>query len=152
MHIATFIGRVALSLLVLVVSAQAQVPPNQLIGGQVQSAHIPGRSGWCLVGQGASQFQRNGSGGVAVLSFPELIYFDGTTYYPLDGQARLTFTSATSGNIKFKFWGTTTNALIANPSFDSYTQSFNGQQYVITFNVVFPGCTLPIYAGYEIPP
>jgi hypothetical protein len=150
MHVAALIARVFLASFVLVASALAQVLPNQLVGGQVRSALIYGSSGWCSAGQGASQFQRNGSGAVAVLSFPELTYFDGSTYYPLDGQARLTFTSATSGNIKFKFWGATA-ASISNPSFDSYTETFNGQQYQITFNVLFPGCTLPIYAGYEIP-
>jgi hypothetical protein len=102
------------------------------------------------VRQGSSQFQRNATNSVAVISFPEVIYFDGATYYPLDGQARLAFSSATTGTIKFKFWGTANS--ITNPVFIDYSETFNGQQYIVSFSITFPNnCTLPIFAGFEIP-
>ena len=131
---------------------QAQSPPDASIGGQVQFAQAYGnnRSSWCYVRRGSSQFQRNSNNPTAVISFPEVIYFDGTTYYPLDGQARLTFSSASAGNIKFKFWGT--NSAINNPNFTDYSETFNGQQYIVVFNIIFPNnCVLPIFAGFETP-
>ena len=132
-------------------AAPAQVPPDLSIGGQMRAALSYGSSaGYCYVAQGASQFQRNGNSGSAVLSLPEVIYFDGTRYYPLSGQARLVFTSATTGNIKFKFWASE-GAAISNPSFTGYSEFFDGTQYQVSFNVLFPGCTLPIFAGYENP-
>lgn len=133
-------------------AVEAQVPPDLSIGGQVQFAQAFGtnRNTWCYVRQGASQFQRNGNNSVAVISFPEVIYFDGLAYHPLDGQARLTFASATDGTVKFKFWGASNS--ITSPSFNSYTETFNGAQYIITFNILFPNnCTLPVFAGYETP-
>jgi hypothetical protein len=133
-------------------SGRAQLPPDASVGGQVQFAQAFGsnRGSWCYVRQGSSQFQRNATNSVAVISFPEVIYFDGATYYPLDGQARLAFSSATTGTIKFKFWGTANS--ITNPVFIDYSETFNGQQYIVSFSITFPNnCTLPIFAGFEIP-
>jgi hypothetical protein len=131
---------------------RAQLPPDASIGGQVQFAQAYGnnRGSWCYVRQGSSQFQRSATNSIAVISFPEVIYFDGATYYPLDGQARLTFSSATTGTVKFKFWGT--GNPINNPNFTNYSETFNGQQYIVSFSITFPNnCTLPIFAGYETP-
>lgn len=143
------LGAAITAILAATAPARAQLPPDTLIGGQVLGAFQNNNGAWCYVAQGASAFQRNGTNSLAVISFPELIYFDGA-YHPLNGQARLTFTTATSGTIKFKFWGA--SGPITNPNFDSYTEGFNGQQYIVTFNIDFPNsCTLPIYAGYETP-
>jgi hypothetical protein len=133
-------------------SAIAQLPSDASVGGQVQFAQAFGenRGSWCYVGQGSSQFQGNATNSVAVISFPEVIYFDGAAYYPLNGQARLTFSSATTGTIRFKFWGTANS--ITDPVFTGYSETFNGQQYIVSFNIAFPNnCTLPIFAGFEIP-
>ena len=133
-------------------SAIAQLPPDASVGGQVRFAQAFGdnRGSWCYVGQGSSQFQGNVTNSVAVISFPEVIYFDGAAYYPLNGQARLTFSSATTGTIRFKFWGTANS--ITDPVFTGYSETFNGQQYIVSFNIAFPNnCTLPIFAGFEIP-
>jgi hypothetical protein len=130
-------------------AARAQLPPDTLIGGQVQAAIVNNSGLWCYVGQGTSTFQRNGTNSTAVISFPELVYYDGT-YHPLGGQARLNFSSATTGDIKFKFWGA--NGPITDPNFSGYSETFNGQQYIITFTIAFPNnCSLPIFAGYETP-
>lgn len=132
-----------------VVDAQ-QLPPDAVLSGQVQGAYAfgPSNTSWCYVKQGSSEFQRNGVGSIAVISFPELMFYNGV-YYPLDGQARLTFSNATDGTVKFKFWGT---ASPDSPSFTGFSEVFDGQQYFVRFNIVFPnGCTLPIYAGYETP-
>jgi hypothetical protein len=115
---------------------QAQTTPNVLIAGQVESALAYGEPGWCAVTQGTSTMQRNQAAPIAVVSFPELIYFDGTTYYLLNGQARLTFKSPTAGAILFK-----------NTSFAKSIK-----QYVVRFSIVFPhNCTLPISADFEAP-
>jgi hypothetical protein len=122
----------------------AQVPPSQLISGQVEGAYVNNSGSWCYVEQGFSTYQRNTS--ISVISLPELTYFDGS-YHPLDGQVRLTFTSATGGTAKFKLWGPTAQA-----SFSGYTETFNGQQYLVNFTITFPNnCALPIFAGYESP-
>src|SRR6202051_4169942 len=129
--------------------AHSQPLPNQLIGGQVKFAYTVGRGGppWCYVTQGTSEIQLGGMPSTAVISFPELVYFDGS-YHPLNGQARLTFTSSAAGSIKFKFWGT---GSIADPTFSAYAQTFNGQQYLVSFTINFPGCALAIAGGYEAP-
>jgi hypothetical protein len=129
----------------------AQVIPDVLIAGQVVDAFATG-GGWCYLKQGASEFQRNGSDATAVISFPQLLYSNGSSYFPLDGQTRLTFVTASTGTVKFKFWGTG-----ADGTFSGYTEANNGQQYLVTFSVTFSltlpnGCVLPIEGGYEIPP
>jgi hypothetical protein len=125
-------------------SGNAQVPLSKLISGQVMGAFANVSGGWCYVAQGSSAYQRNTN--VSVISVPELIYFDGS-YHPLDGQVRLTFTTATSGTAKFKLWGPAAAA-----PFSGYTESFNGQQYFIDFTITFPNnCALQISGGYESP-
>jgi hypothetical protein len=74
-----------------------------LVGGQVRTTLVYGsNSSWCLVDNGNTQFQIDQSNANAVISFAEVIYFDGSTYYSLDGQARMTFTSAAGGTMHFK--------------------------------------------------
>ena len=125
-------------------AARAQVPPGVLITGQVQFAYANnGGTNWCSVKQGASDYQRRVT--KAVISLPELTYFNGA-YFPLDGQARLIFASATGGTVKFKFWGPTATA-----PFSGYSETFNGTQYIVSFSIAFLGCTLPIVAGFESP-
>lgn len=139
---------VILTVLLAPAAARAQLPPDMLIAGQVQAAVVHS-SGWCYVGQGLSTFQRNGTNSTAIISFPELVYYDGS-YHELSGQARLTFASASTGDIKFKFWGA--SGPITDPSFSAYSETFNGQQYIVSFTIAFPNdCSLPIFVGYETP-
>jgi hypothetical protein len=91
-----------------------------------------------------------------VISFAEVIYFDGSTYYSLDGQARMTFSSATGGSIHFKQAPTWYPGTVYNATFIDFTQTlglFNPptDQLIVTFSIVFPNCVLPIYAVYDAP-
>src|SRR5260370_42670347 len=88
----------------LLIPMQAQsFTYGTLVGGQVKSAlaYGSGFSG-CLVDNGNTEFQINQAGSKAVISFAEVIYFDGCTYYSLVGQTILTFSCLMGGTIHFK--------------------------------------------------
>jgi hypothetical protein len=131
--------------------ALAQSPPDQLIQGQVQGVRATNNNGvYCYVTTGASEIQISaGVPTTGVISFPELAYWDGS-YHDLSGQARLVFTSANAGAIRFKLWPKTA---YSDPPFSGYVSTaYAGGQYVVTFNIVFPNnCTLSIYGNYESP-
>src|SRR5205807_8082266 len=82
--------------------AQAQLPGEQVVGGQVHSALAQANPGgaWCFVGRGLSIFGASANGSEAAISLPEVFYFDGTTYSRLSGLSHLNFTSPTGGTIK----------------------------------------------------
>ena len=135
------------------VQAQAQIPADTLVTGQSQPARAQATPGgpWCFVGRGLSTFQGNASGTEAVVSLPEVTYFDGTTYYLLDGQARLDFSTASTGNIKFKL--TPEYPLsVKNPPFSDYTETVENpaNQLMVSFSVNFPSCTLLVSILYEM--
>jgi hypothetical protein len=129
---------------------------GQLVGGQVRTALAYGSgSSWCLVDNGNTQFQINKSNANAVISFAEVIYFDGSTYYSLDGQARMTFSSATDGAIHFK-QTIPSPGPVYNATFTDFTQTLGAfnpptDQLIVTFSIVFPNCVLPVYAVYDAP-
>jgi len=129
---------------------------GRLVGGQVRTTLVYGSgSSWCLVDNGNTEFQINQSNANAAISFAEVIYFDGSTYYSLDGQARMTFNSATGGAIHFK-QTIPSPGPVYNATFIDFTQTlgvFNPptDQIIVTFSIVFPNCTLPIYAVYDAP-
>ncbi|MGH6795666.1 MAG: hypothetical protein ACREDD_14285 [Methylocella sp.] len=81
--------------------ARAQTfPPDKLLGGEVKLAvGAVHRGGSCYVNRGNSLFQRNGAGTKAVISFDEIV---DSKVWELRGQAVMTFTTATSGKIRFK--------------------------------------------------
>jgi hypothetical protein len=66
----------------------------------------------------------NQSNTKAVISFAEVIYFDGSTYYSLDGQMILTFSSETGGTIHFKQTPTYPGS-VHNPAFTNFGQTYN---------------------------
>jgi hypothetical protein len=139
----------------LLISTQAEAfTYGQLVGGQVRTALAYGSgSSWCLVDNGNTEFQINQNGTKAVISFAEVIYFDGSnTYYSLDGQTRLTFSSATYGTIHFKQTPTYPEP-VHSPAFLGFGQTYNPStdQLTVTFSIFFPNCTLPIYAVYDAP-
>lgn len=134
------------------VEAQAQIPADTLVTGQSQPVLAQATPGgpWCFVGRGLSTLQVNADGTQAVVSLAEVTYFDGTSYYLLDGQARLIFSTATTGNIKFKLtpeypWS------VKEPPFSNYTETVGSvaNQITLSFLVNFPSCTLPISILYE---
>jgi len=83
-----------------------------------------------------------------VISFVEVIYFDGAAYYQLSGQTILTFSDATSGTIRFKQIPAYPE-LVHNPAFTNYTQTYNAA--TDQFNIGFPNWTLPIFAVFDAP-
>jgi hypothetical protein len=126
---------------------------GRLVGGQVRAALAYGSGlSWCLVDKGNTEFQINQNNTIAVISFTEIIYFDGSTYYNLNGQTILTFNSGTDGIIKFKQTPTYPGPVHA-PTFTNFAQTYNAStdQLTISLNVVFPNCTLPILAAYDAP-
>jgi hypothetical protein len=129
--------------------ARAQpFPPDKLLGGEVKLAVGATQfGGSCYVNRGNSQFQRNGAGTKAVISFDEIV---DSAIWELRGQAVMTFATATSGTLRFKA-ASTVPAAIREPSFVNYTQTYNTttQVLVVTFSIVFPDCTLPVYASFE---
>ena len=135
------------------VEAQAQIPADTLVTGQSQPARAQAMPGgpWCFVGRGLSTFQGNASGTEAVVSLPEVTYFDGTNYYLLDGQARLDFSTASTGNIKFKLASEYPLSVI-KPPFSNYTEAVGNptNRTWLSFSVNFPLCTLPVSILYEI--
>jgi len=129
-------------------SASAQTLPNQLIGGQVQRSVLPS----CYVNRGFATFQRNfgstpAAGTKAVVSLQELIFKTTTlnVAYDVSGQAILNFSSATSGNIRFKQLPNVDDT-IKNPPFSNYAESYNAtaKQLTVSFTIGFPSCSLPI--------
>jgi hypothetical protein len=144
---------IAMAGIALAARAQAQIPSHTLVSGQSRPALAQATPGgaWCSVGRGLSVFQGNTDGTQATISMPEVTYFDGTTYYLLDGQTRLVFFSASDGNIKFK-QTPEYSTYITNPTFSSYTETAGNPSNLIsvTFSVNFPSCTLPVYILYEM--
>jgi hypothetical protein len=124
-----------------------------LVGGQVRATLAYGSGlSWCLVDKGNTEFQINQSNTKAVISFTDVIYFDGSTYYNLNGQTILTFNGATDGIIKFKQTPTYPGP-VHTPTFTNFVQTYNAStdQIIISFSVIFPNCTLPIFAAYDAP-
>ena len=142
-------------------TAEAQLPSKQLVSGQVrpmlvQTDQTNATGAWCFVGRGLSMFEASADGSQAVISFPEVIYFDGTHYYQLNGQTHLNFATPTSGHIKFKYT-TEYPAAVTNPAFSNYTEAAGdaANLTVVNFSISFTNgtmssnCTLPVTIKYE---
>jgi hypothetical protein len=85
----------AAAFLGLLIPTQAQsFTYGRLVAGQVRTALAYGTgASWCLVDNGNTTLQINQNNTKGAISFSEVIYFDGSTYYSLDGQTILTFSS-----------------------------------------------------------
>lgn len=126
---------------------------GKLVAGQVQTALVyGGGTSWCFVNDGGTEFQISQDASKAVISFPELTYFEGTNYYELNGQTILKFTSTTGGNLHFKMRPNLPDA-VHSPVFTNFTQAYSAptDQLTVKFNIVFPDCTLPVYTVYDAP-
>jgi hypothetical protein len=138
--------------------AQAQLPGKQVVGGQVHATLAQANPGgpWCFVGRGLSIFEASTNGLQAVISFPEVFYFDGTTYYLLNGLTHLNFTSPTGGTMKFRY--TEYSAVVTTPAFTNYSEvaGESSNLTVVSFSINFTNgtnssnCTLPVTIKYEI--
>lgn len=136
----------------------AVIQAKQLVSGQVRPSLAQANPGgaWCFVGRGLSMFEASSDGSQAVISFPEMTYFDGTTYYQLNGQTHLNFSSTTDGHIKFKYTSEYPTT-VTNPAFSNYSEVVGeaANLTVVTFTINFTNgvlssnCTLPITIKYE---
>jgi len=144
----------AAAILALLIPMQAQsFTYGRLVAGQLAPALAYGTgTSWCLVDNGNTDYQINQTNTKAVISFAELIYFDGTTYYSLDGQTRMIFNSASDGIIHFKQALTYPDSVNA-PPFVNFVQTYNpsNDRLIVSFTILFPNCTLPISAVYDAP-
>jgi hypothetical protein len=126
---------------------------GKLVAGQVQTALVyGGGTSWCFVNDGSTEFQISQDASKAVISFSELTYFDGTDYYELNGQTLLKFTSTTGGDLHFKLRPNLPSP-VHNLAFTNFMQIYSAStdQLTVRFNIVFPACTLPVYAVYDAP-
>jgi hypothetical protein len=140
-------------------AASAAAPPDSvLFAGYITSNTVnPNSDGtWCMTDAASSSFLHSASPLATLMSFSEVIYTTagsvGPTAYRLSGQARLVFGtgSTTAGKIVFdanNYYPTTVYFL----RFTSYAQNYNTATHTLTvqFNILFPGCTLPISAVYR---
>jgi len=142
--------------------AQAQIPGKQMVSGQVWPMLVqvdPTNSvgAWCFVGRGLSIFEASADGSDAVISLPEVFYFDGAAYYQLSGQTNLSFATPTSGHIKFRFASEYPN-VVTFPAFSSYSeaQAEAPNLTLVNFLVNFTNgtnsstCTLPVKIKYQM--
>jgi hypothetical protein len=140
----------------LLIPTQAQsFTYGSLVAGSVKTTLAYGSgTSWCLVYHGGSFFQINQASTKAVISFSEVVYYDSVanTYYSLNGQDILFFSSSSDGTIRFKQRGIYPPS-VNTPAFTSFSKTYNASadQLTVTFSVVFPNCTLPIAAVYDAP-
>ncbi len=148
MRILCLLGVVAIALGLPGPALAQPFPPDKLLGGDVKLAVGATQfGGSCYVNRGNSQFQRNGAGTKAVISFDEIV---DSRIWDLRGQAVMTFATATTGKIRFK-QASEIPAAVRDPTFMNYTQTYNAtsQELVVTFSIVFPDCTLPVFASFD---
>jgi hypothetical protein len=135
----------------LAATALAQTPANTSVSGQVRPVLAQDSPGgpWCSIADGSATLQASDSSH-AMLSLPEVTYFDGNTYYMLDDQLRLVFTNTDSGTIEFKEPKEYPLA-VTHPIFTDYDEIIkaSSNQFRISFAINFPNCTLPILVEYE---
>lgn len=124
--------------------AAAQSVPTTLIAGQTA---LGGTLPTCYVGRGFSTFQRNGTGSKATISFAELV---DQGLYDLSGQAVLTFSSPTSGDIRFK-QTPTLSSTVKDPLFSNYVQTYDATnlRLTVSFTIQFPDCNVPVMAIFD---
>jgi hypothetical protein len=147
------------ALLALPSVAAAQSPPNTLLVGTIRNDVTCNASRACSVTSGPSHFKRNGNS-YARIAVPELIYasYDttaGTTNgprnaYVVSGEARMSFTTATSGRLIFDF-NTDYPLDIRQPTFSEYSQTYDSaaQQLQVVFTVRIRNCSVRMRGIYR---
>lgn len=134
-------------------AAIAQTPTTET-SGSVRDKLVRNSTAWCSVTIGPSSFQRPSSSkayfsfGEVNLTFPQSSSLP--VYYLLSGQAVLQFSTPSSGTISFlSRTGYPTDVL--SPSFSGYVETYNpsGKSLAVRYNILFPGCTLPVSGNYR---
>ena len=151
---------IAIAVLPWAVARAQIIPAHQIVSGQVQprvSQVNPGGA-WCFVGRGVSIFEGSADGATAVVSLPEVFYFDGTNYYLLSGQTHLGFTTPTSGTFRFKL-APEYPAAVTLTTFSNFSEGPGAPPglAVVQFSVNLTNgtnssqCALPVVIRYEAP-
>jgi len=122
-------------------SARAQVQ-GILFQGTARPVVAHGTGSWCAAELGPTSFERVRAG-LALMSFPALHYTlstsSGATYYTLSGQARLVFSNATAGTLRF----TEPKAYppdVLSPTFTAYSESYDAGRLIVRFRIRFANC------------
>lgn len=112
---------------------------------------------FCEIDGGASTFRSDGAYDFALITFGPIHYWagsvgpgSGATAYILGGQVQLNFSSSSTGYMKFTNDATIPGA-VAEPEFSNYSETYNmqSQKLKISFDILFPACTLPISATHQ---
>ena len=142
---------VTLAGLSMVPPAAAQVP-DVLFKGTVRPILSHGSGAWCAAELGPTLFQRGGAQR-ALISFPALHYAltggSAPTYFTLSGQARMNFTTATNGTLKFDEPKVYPDGVL-QPEFSQYLETYNAARgsLVVKFRVKFANCNLIVSNTY----
>jgi hypothetical protein len=148
----TIAGMVSVTLAASITPIYAQNPPNSLLAGETARVICNPST---YLNRGFSTFQRNVSappaaGGKAVISFNEI--FD--ELFELSGQAVITFTTPTTGTIRFKQTQTPPPAVPSNiftVNFSAYAETLDlvAQRMTVNLTLAFPDCSMPILGVYD---
>ena len=123
-----------------------------LFQGTVRPVLAHAAGGWCAAELGPTSFRRI-SNGVALISFPALHYTlptaAGATYYTLSGEARLIFSSATAGTLRFNEPKSYPNDVL-RPMFSSYSETYTAANglLVVKFRINFANCNMVVVSTH----
>ena len=143
----------------LMPSAASAGPPNDLLlAGTLAPSFInPAANGvWCMVDGAGTNFLTNNAPVATLMTFSSIIYAPtgsvGPAAYRLGGQATLLFKdgSSTAGQIRFSN-DPTIPTKISRPDFSGYSAVYHPANHAlaVSFNILFPNCTLPISAEFR---
>lgn len=143
--------------------ADAAQPPSTALVGSVTNGQIVSRGDFSCIGSGyydptlleaiPSTYIRPAASGPIIMNLGEMTYLGGigdkqTFHFLYNGTASLHFMTATSGLVHWDFIPTGYNVRegSGNRGFSMYSQSYNARDHVliVSFNVDFGGCSLPI--------
>lgn len=127
-------------------AAAAQTAPQSF--GATREAFVPG---WCKVMAGPATFRRDGAA-AALITLGDIYYAPGgyPNYFKLSGLARMEFDNAQAGRIRFSYANAYPIA-VRSPRFANFSQTYDAAQggLVVSFNVKFDQCRLPVTAIYR---
>jgi hypothetical protein len=154
--------RIGLAMALIVAAGSFSLPaigqiPNSLISGTIQRAFGTAAEDFCEIDGGPSEFRSNGSYDFALMTFGPIYYWSGSvgptlgaTAYTLGGQVQLNFSSRSTGYMKFTNDPTVPGS-VAEPEFSNYIETYHtqSQKLTVSFDILFPSCTLAISATYQ---
>lgn len=141
-------------------------PTTQIMGTFAGNSVANGSTGFiCMLDPGRGEFQRLGSTAVkpnppAILAMPRTATYNAKTgggYRASDGVVLLAFTSATAGSMRIDFDYSAIGAKLPSGEavpFKAYKEVWDPSASTlrVTFDIVFPHCTLPVEALFRAAP